>query len=767
MTEKPKVSVICITYGHEDHIAQALDSFLMQKTEFPFQILVGEDNGPDKTAEIVKNYAEKYPDKIVPFIRKESIGAQRNLVDLCRRAETEYLAFCEGDDYWMDEYKLQKQFDLMEAHPEYNMCFHNTMIMADPSWYLYECYDRDDNGSIVFPGSIPDYDTTLTEMKADNYIKYSPAHSSSMFYRWDNSKEIPEWYYTQIYWEHSLVMIQVGDGLIGYIPETMSVGGLSEERAPEHESKTDLYIKSQQNRIEMAVDIESYYLSHYGLFANSEIRDRIVHEFNDYIQYIINTENDDLLREAYIKYAYPASLAIEANLRNQSTINKLKSLYSENGFQMLITDSDVKEGVSKLIDKRKIKKKEKIKENISKRLNAYVKDNKAIEDKKLWVFSYDNQWYYSGNVRHLYEYILAYHPEISAVWITRSITLTKLFDSEGKPYAKIGSEECKHVLEKAAVAFVNNYKILSFGIEGINKNTKIVRLGDGIRPEGKERFNAYQRDLRTVPFITAEEIISKHPENYDKEMLTEETRSYFTEDYPNTFLQLAENDRMLRFYNEVMGIPEEAIIKCVSPRCFAVREKPKETNNVIALCPGFRARVSDQIEYADALLKNIDSINAFLEKEDCFLRIMIPNDYYHEVREKLQKGTDRFPRMEVSEPAEDLFSELINIDAMITDWSSAMFDFALQNKPVVLLNPDKIEQDVPGGMLYKLDEVAPGAKADDWEEALNMILERMNDPDIDSDKRRKTVETIYDTAVNGDKDLECIVTEIKQRLDIQ
>ena len=741
MKEKPKVSVICITCGHEDHIAQALDSFLMQKTEFPFQILVGADKSPDRTAEIVMSYAEKYPDKIIPFIREESMGAQRNLIDLCRRAETVYIATCEGSDHWTDECKLQKQFDLMESHPEYNMCFHDTVIMEDS-----------------LPEAIPNHDTEITEMKAGHYIKYCPAHSSSMFYRWDNSREIPEWYYTHICWEHSLAMIQTGNGLIGYIPETMSVCGHSE---------TDQLLKCREDRIEMAVDIERYFLSHYSLFANPEIRERIVQEFNDYIRCLNDAGDYDLLGRAYKKYAYPAGLAIKEDARNRSMINELKSVYSEDGFQMLTEDESIKENVSNTIDKRKTKKEERRKANIRKRLNGYIKDNRAIADKKLWVFSFDNQWFYSGNVRHLYEYILAYHPEISAVWITRSVSLIKLFESEGKPCAKIGSEECKHVLERAAVAFVNNYKILSFGIEGINKNTKIVRLGDGIRPEGKERFNSYQRDLRTVPFITAEEIISKYPENYDKDMLTEETRSYFTEDYPNTFLQLAENDRMQRFYNEVMGIPEEAIIKCVSPRCFAVRDKLKESNNVIALCPGFRASVSDQIEYADDLLKNIDSINAFLEKEDCFLRIMIPNDYYSEVREKLREATDRFLRIEVSEPAEDLSTELINIDAMITDWSSAMFDFALQNKPVVLLNPDKIEQYAADSLLYKLDEVAPGAKADDWKEALNMILERMNDPDIDSDKRRKTVETVYETAVNGEKDLERIVTEIKQRLGIQ
>ena len=105
------VTVCCITYKHEHLIRQALDSFLMQKTNFKFKVFVGEDNGPDGTADIIREYAEKYPDIIVPFLRTENMGAQTNLIDLCNHAKSPYIAFCEGDDYWIDEYNLQKQFD--------------------------------------------------------------------------------------------------------------------------------------------------------------------------------------------------------------------------------------------------------------------------------------------------------------------------------------------------------------------------------------------------------------------------------------------------------------------------------------------------------------------------------------------------------------------------------------------------------------------------------------------------------------------------------
>ena len=123
----PLVSVCVATYNHQDYIAQCLDGILMQKTDFPFEIVVGEDESPDNTREICKKYAEEHPDKIRLFLRdkKEShfiysdgstriFNVQWNLMS-CRG---KYIAFCEGDDYWTDPMKLQMQVEILEQNPE-------------------------------------------------------------------------------------------------------------------------------------------------------------------------------------------------------------------------------------------------------------------------------------------------------------------------------------------------------------------------------------------------------------------------------------------------------------------------------------------------------------------------------------------------------------------------------------------------------------------------------------------------------------------------
>ncbi|MGN1340563.1 MAG: glycosyltransferase family 2 protein, partial [Oscillospiraceae bacterium] len=116
------VSVVLVCYNQEKYIAQALDSVLMQKTDFPFEIIVGDDASGDTTPDIVMQRCEQYPDRI-RFIRRETnIGATRNAYELMLLCRGRYIAYLEGDDYWTDEYKLQKQADFLIGHPDYLGC---------------------------------------------------------------------------------------------------------------------------------------------------------------------------------------------------------------------------------------------------------------------------------------------------------------------------------------------------------------------------------------------------------------------------------------------------------------------------------------------------------------------------------------------------------------------------------------------------------------------------------------------------------------------
>lgn len=124
----PLVSICSITYNHAPYIRQCLDGFLMQKTNFKYEIIIHDDASTDGTTEIIKEYAEKYPDLITPIFQSENQYSKGVRGFYARfvfpRAKGKYIALCEGDDYWTDPLKLQKQVDFLEANPEYVMCSH-------------------------------------------------------------------------------------------------------------------------------------------------------------------------------------------------------------------------------------------------------------------------------------------------------------------------------------------------------------------------------------------------------------------------------------------------------------------------------------------------------------------------------------------------------------------------------------------------------------------------------------------------------------------
>ena len=124
------VSICSITFNHAPYIRQCLDGFLMQKCNFKFEILIHDDSSTDGTQEIIREYVEKYPEIIKPIFQTENQWSQgiRNIQSRYNfpRAKGKYIALCEGDDYWTDPLKLQKQVDFLEENEDYVMCFHNS-----------------------------------------------------------------------------------------------------------------------------------------------------------------------------------------------------------------------------------------------------------------------------------------------------------------------------------------------------------------------------------------------------------------------------------------------------------------------------------------------------------------------------------------------------------------------------------------------------------------------------------------------------------------
>jgi len=133
MKQYPKVSVCMITYGHEKFIAEAINGVLMQECDFEVELIIANDCSPDKTDEVIQKVIDSHPKSSwIKYIKHdENIGMMPNFIFAMQQCKGEYVALCEGDDYWTDPLKLQKQVGFLEDNPNYNICFHNVNVLQD------------------------------------------------------------------------------------------------------------------------------------------------------------------------------------------------------------------------------------------------------------------------------------------------------------------------------------------------------------------------------------------------------------------------------------------------------------------------------------------------------------------------------------------------------------------------------------------------------------------------------------------------------------
>lgn len=161
--KQPLLAIKCLAYNHEKYIEDCLSGFVMQKTNFPFIAIVHDDASTDKTPEIIKKYADIYPDIIKPILEIENQyskrdGSLRRIIDNAIPVGVKYIAVCEGDDYWTDPYKLQDQVDFLESNPDYGMAFGKARILYENK----RMFSRSTKGSnkvhfedILFKNDIP------------------------------------------------------------------------------------------------------------------------------------------------------------------------------------------------------------------------------------------------------------------------------------------------------------------------------------------------------------------------------------------------------------------------------------------------------------------------------------------------------------------------------------------------------------------------------------------------------------------------------------
>ncbi len=136
MKHKPLVSIWMITYNHENYIGEAIDSILMQETDFEYEIVIGEDCSTDGTREILLEYKKKHPKKFKLLLHENNLGIVENMLTTFKACTGKYVAMLEGDDYWNDPTKLQKQVDFLKKNSEYIVTYHNIELITPEGEFI-------------------------------------------------------------------------------------------------------------------------------------------------------------------------------------------------------------------------------------------------------------------------------------------------------------------------------------------------------------------------------------------------------------------------------------------------------------------------------------------------------------------------------------------------------------------------------------------------------------------------------------------------------
>jgi len=203
----PKVSVMMISYNHEKFIRQAIQSVMMQETNFDYEVVVGEDFSTDNTRQVLLELREKYPNRLKLLLNDRNLGARENTKQTIHTCRGQYMAMLEGDDYWISAHKLQKQVDALDKHPDWSICAHRMSVI----------FDDDGQPSYHYPTFDPKPVSTLDDLARAAFVG-----TSSALYRKSSIEHLPAWVFQVDIGDYAISLFAAKHGKIGFIDEIMS-----------------------------------------------------------------------------------------------------------------------------------------------------------------------------------------------------------------------------------------------------------------------------------------------------------------------------------------------------------------------------------------------------------------------------------------------------------------------------------------------------------------------------------------------------------------
>jgi len=286
-TINPLVSVCCVTYNHMRYIVQAIESFLNQKTNFPFEVIIHDDASSDGTSDVIREYADKRPDLIKPIFQTENQYSRSRAISarfVWPKCRGKYIALCEGDDYWTDPLKLQKQVDFLERNDAYSMCFHEADVLDNGVKTRNNDFRRDRT-------------FTIQDMARRNIGRIVTA---SCVFR-NRTNTFPVWYAQLRSLDWGLHMINAEYGKVYFMDEVMAVYRIHEGGVWSHRSDSE----KTSRILESMRDLDRAFNYRYHADFKKGMR-RI--KFRGLLKYLLRIPGFDRLLPIYREMRYFRSL---------------------------------------------------------------------------------------------------------------------------------------------------------------------------------------------------------------------------------------------------------------------------------------------------------------------------------------------------------------------------------------------------------------------------------------------------------------------------
>lgn len=771
------VTVCCITYNHEDFIGQALDSFIMQKTNFKFKVFVGEDCGPDGTADIVREYAEKYPDIIVPFIREKNMGAQANLIDLCNHADSPYIAFCEGDDYWIDEYKLQKQYDYMQANSDMRACYSRAEISAPDDWFLRNWFKENKEGKLVFPDCEPTYKLKTEPISSFDCVWVFPAHTATVFYRWNYDVNIPDWYYTGIIGDHPIFLMQLGEGLAGFLPDVTAIYRRSNVGVYMSDSMDEHFLKTRLDHVRWMSGILDWYSNNHEKYPKLQFENRIKLESNNYLKTAIKINDYAAILHYFETYQSAARISLNAFLSFYNDGRALIRACTWEGYRLILKNKFYRTPLRpysmlvKFAEKCYIKLKALLKaiRNLYSTV-CYWAYSLVPKRKNLWVITSFRAKGYLDNAKYLYEYVIENYPDIDLYWLTKDDAVYKNLKSENKPVCKMNSRAGRKLLSHANIV-ITDHNIMSDydNWNGFNHKAKVVQLWHGVgfkaMGDGKVVKTVQERGVQY-----SDDILVKPEDGFFTKIKKKIKFVFYAphrELFEKYFMLVCPGQERVDMIGKMWNVPEENMFMAGHPRdIFSYQTCPDKNNPKILYAPTFRYDSKKEAELIDGCIESFESIEKLMEKVNATFVIRLHPHTWRDYSSKFSNALKKYKRI-VLDNEKDIYGSLGTYNIVISDYSSISLDFAMLNRPTIYYCPDIVWfKDKQAGFNLDFENSIPGPMVFEWEDVLKNIEEYIDNPEKDSAFRREKCKYFFDESVNGPDNSKRIADEIKKRIGL-